>query len=185
MVENKKPQKSPAEPQAESVKEEAEQEIDLHSQASNIINKHVITAMGASLVPIPLFDLVALSSVQLKMLYSLTKLYEIPFSKNLGKSAIVSLLGGVMPTSAAMTLASLAKAVPGLGTATGVISVSVLGGATTYAIGSVFTQHFESGGTLLDFDPKKMREFFSNKLAEGKEVAVKLKPGKTQPSESN
>ena len=182
MVENKKPQQSPAEPQAESVGQVAEQEIDLHSQASNIINKHVITVMGASLVPIPLFDLVALSSVQLKMLYSLTKLYEIPFSKNLGKSAIVSLLGGVMPTSAAMTLASLAKAVPGLGTATGMISVSVLGGATTYAIGSVFTQHFESGGTLLDFDPKKMREFFSSKLKEGKEVAVKLKPGKTQSS---
>jgi uncharacterized protein (DUF697 family) len=52
--------------------------------------------MGASLVPVPLFDLLALSGVQLKMLHSLTKLYEVPFSKNLGKSSIASLLGGVM-----------------------------------------------------------------------------------------
>jgi len=43
----------------------------------------------------------------------------------------------------------------------------------------VFVQHFESGGTLLDFDPKKMREYFASKLAEGKEVAAKLKPTKT------
>jgi len=59
------------------------------------------------------------------------------------------------------------------------ISVLILGGATSYAIGSMFVQHFESGGTLLDFDPKKMREYFASKLAEGKEVAAKLKPTKT------
>jgi membrane protein YqaA with SNARE-associated domain len=82
------------------------------------------------------------------MLHSVAKLYEVPFSKNLGKSSIASLLGG----------------------------------ATTYAIGSVFAQHFESGGTLLDFDAKKMRSYFSNKLAEGKDVVANLKPGETQTS---
>ena len=179
MTQDEKPQESLAEPQPESTQETAETDIDLRSnQANNIIRNHVIGVMGATLVPIPLFDLVALTGVQVKMLHSLAKLYDVPFSKNLGKSLIVSLLGGVMPTSAAMTLASLAKAVPGLGTATGMISVSVFGGATTYAIGSVFMQHFESGGTLLDFDPKKMREYFAGKLEEGKEVAAKLKPGK-------
>jgi uncharacterized protein (DUF697 family) len=183
MVENQKPKKSPAEPPVEDVQEAAEQDLELRSsQAGNLIKKHVIVVMGASLVPFPLFDLLALTSVQLKMLHSLAKLYEVPFSKNLGKSAIVSLLGGVMPTSTAMTLASLAKAVPGLGTATGIITVSVLGGATTYAIGSVFAQHFESGGTLLDFDAKKMRAYFSSKLEEGKGVAADLKPGETPTS---
>ena len=181
MVESDKKNKSPAEPQPQNAQEAAELDLDLRSsQATNIVKKHVIVTMGAAMVPIPLFDLVALSGVQLKMLYSLTKLYEIPFSKNVGKSSIASLLGGVMPTSAAMTLASLAKAVPGLGTATGIISVSILGGATTYAIGSVFMQHFESGGTLLDFDPKKMREYFSTKMQEGKDLAANLKPDKTQ-----
>jgi uncharacterized protein (DUF697 family) len=179
MTQTEKPQPENVQELVE-VAEATEKDIDLRSsQAQNLINKHVIVVMGASLVPIPLFDLVALSGVQLKMLYSLAKLYEVPFSRNIGKSSIASLLGGVMPTSAAMTLASLAKAVPGLGTATGMISVSVLGGATTYAIGSVFMQHFESGGTMLDFDPKKMRAYFSGKLDEGKEVAAELKPSKT------
>ena len=144
-----------------------------HAQA--IVKNHVIGSMGISLVPIPLVDLVALSGIQIKMLHALARLYRVPFSENLGKSLIVSLVGGIMPTSTAMTLASLAKAIPGLGTATGMISVSVQGGATTYAIGNVFMQHFESGGTLLDFDPKTMRDYFASKLREGKQVATNLR----------
>ena len=147
-------------------------------EAQNIIKNHVIGSMGISLVPIPLVDLVALSGIQIKMLHSLARLYRIPFSENLGKSLIVSLVGGMMPTSTAMTLASLTKAIPGLGTATGMISVSVLGGATTYAIGNVFVQHFESGGSLLDFDPKQMRDYFATKLREGKQVATRLRQKK-------
>lgn len=145
------------------------------SEAANIVKSHVIGSMGISLVPIPLVDLVGLIGIQLKMLHSLARLYRVPFSENLGKSLIVSLVGGVMPTSTAMTLASLVKAVPGLGTATGMVSVTILGGATTYAIGHVFIQHFESGGTLLDFDPKSMRTYFKEKLQEGKQVASSLR----------
>lgn len=145
------------------------------NEANNVIRNHVLGSMGIALVPIPVVDLVALSGIQIKMLHSLAKLYRVPFSENLGKSLIVSLVGGVMPTSTAMTIASLAKVVPGLGTATGMVSVSVLGGATTYAIGSVFVQHFESGGTLLDFDPKKMRDYFTSKLQEGKRIATSLR----------
>lgn len=154
----------------------------LVSDANNIVKNHVIGAMGISLVPIPLVDLVGLVGIQLKMLHSLANHYRVPFSENLGKSLIVSLVGGVMPTSTAMTLASLVKAVPGLGTATGMVSVTILGGATTYAIGQVFIQHFESGGTLLDFDPKKMRGYFTLKLQEGKQVASSLRK-KTDRSE--
>ena len=143
------------------------------NEAHNIVKNHVLGAMGISLVPIPLVDLVALSGIQLKMLHSLANLYQVPFSENLGKSLIVSLVGGVMPTSTAITLASFTKALPVVGTATGMVSVSILGGSTTYAIGSVFIQHFESGGTLLDFNPKEMRDYFTNKFQEGKKVAAK------------
>ena len=152
-----------------------DEENERLGQAQAIVKNHVIGSMGISLVPIPLVDLVALSGIQIKMLHALARLYRVPFSENLGKSLIVSLVGGIMPTSTAMTLASLAKAIPGLGTATGMISVSVLGGATTYAIGNVFMQHFEFGGTLLDFDPKTMRDYFASKLREGKQVATNLR----------
>ncbi len=82
MVESDKKNKSPAGPQPENVQEAAELDLDLRSsQATNIVKKHVIVTMGASLVPIPLFDLVALTSVQLKMLYSLTSSTKSLFRK--------------------------------------------------------------------------------------------------------
>jgi uncharacterized protein (DUF697 family) len=169
---------TPASPEAdENEPMSAEQEIR-SQEAKNIIKNHVIGSMGISLVPIPLVDLLALTGIQLRMLHQLARLYRVPFSENLGKSLIISLVGGVMPTSTAITLASFVKAVPGLGTATGMVSVTLLGGATTYAVGSVFMQHFESGGTLLDFEPKAMREHFAKELRQGKQVAANLKKSK-------
>ena len=44
----------------------------------------------------------------------------------------------------------------------------VINGATTYAVGKVFTQHFESGGTFLTFDAAKVREYFETQFKEGK-----------------
>jgi hypothetical protein len=35
----------------------------------------------------------------------------------------------------------------------------VLSAGATFAIGKAFIQHFESGGTLLDFNPPDYREF--------------------------
>jgi hypothetical protein len=63
---------------------------------------------------------------------------------------------------------------PGVGTAAGVMSMSILGGAATYAIGKVFVQHFESGGTFLDFDPEAVREHFAAEFTKGKDVATSL-----------
>ncbi|MEZ5671856.1 MAG: hypothetical protein R3E08_05540 [Thiotrichaceae bacterium] len=51
-----------------------------------------------------------------------------------------------------------------------------MGGAATYAIDKVFVQHFESGGTFLDFDPEAVREHFAAEFAKGKDVAASLNP---------
>jgi lipoate-protein ligase A len=52
--------------------------------------------------------------------------------------------------------------------------MSAIGGAATYAIGRVFIQHFESGGTFLDFNPEKVREYFKEQFERGKGVASEL-----------
>lgn len=149
------------------------------SNSNNTIKNYVIASMAAALVPIPLFDLVALTGIQLKMLHSLSKAYNIKFTSNLGKSLISALLGSVIPLSGGLSAASAAKGVPGVGTAAGVMSMSILGGAATYAIGKVFVQHFESGGTFLDFDPEAVREHFAAEFAKGQEIATSLNSNKT------
>ena len=40
------------------------------------------------------------------------------------------------------------------------ITNTAFGAASTYAVGQIFIQHFESGGTLLTFDPERVRAHY-------------------------
>jgi uncharacterized protein (DUF697 family) len=144
-------------------------------EANEIVTNHVTASLVVALVPIPIVDLIGLTGIQLKMLYSLSKLYNVQYSANLGKELIAALLGGAIPTGTGITIASLAKSIPGWGTASSILSVFVLGGASTYAIGKVFIQHFESGGTFLNFDPAAVREHFAAEFERGKQRVTELK----------
>jgi len=50
----------------------------------------------------------------------------------------------------------------------GGVAVSLAGATATYALGRVFTQHFDQGGTLLDFDPISSREYFEKEYERGR-----------------
>jgi uncharacterized protein (DUF697 family) len=58
-----------------------------------------------------------------------------------------------------MGAASALKTVPLLGMIASAFVMPVLSAGATYAIGKAFVQHFESGGTLLDFNPPDYKEF--------------------------
>jgi hypothetical protein len=62
-----------------------------------------------------------------------------------------------------------------IGVMSAFVAIPGLAAAFTYAVGKVFVQHFASGGTFLDFDPKKVREHFAREFEEGKIVATKVK----------
>lgn len=151
-------------------------------EANSLIKNYVIASLGLGLVPIPLADLGGLMALQIKLVHGLAKHYEVPFKENIGKSLITSLLSGGGAIIGVMGLGSLAKAIPVLGTLGGGASVAITGGAVTYAVGQAFVKHFESGGTLLNFDPKKMRDLFKRKLKEGEGVAQDLKGGTAAPA---
>jgi len=132
--------------------------------AESIINQYMLGAIAVGLIPIPLVDLVALSALQLKMLHRLANLYGIPFSTNRGNALIAALLGGGVSFSFSRNLASLVKGLPVYGQVTSMISLSIFGGASTYAIGRVFMQHFESGGTFLTFDPQQVSDYYAEQF---------------------
>jgi len=146
--------------------------VNRASNAHNTVKSYMIAAMGAGLIPLPLFDLAAISAIQLKMIHSISNHYEVKFSQNIAKSLISSLVGGGMTLTTAAPIASLTKAIPFIGHASGIISVTVIAGALTYAIGKIFIEHFESGGTFLDFDPETMRAHFQELYEEGKTLAA-------------
>lgn len=164
-------------------KDEVVEKIDLSrlDTANDLVKKWMWWTMGAGLIPVPFVDLAAVSGVQLKMLSDLSKLYDVRFSENKGKAIISALLGSVVPNSlAAGGIGSMLKMIPLVGTIIGGVSMSLFSGAATYAIGKSFIQHFESGGTFLDFDPVKVKEYFNTQFEEGKVVAKEMEESKAK-----
>ncbi|MDM8560646.1 DUF697 domain-containing protein [Candidatus Parabeggiatoa sp. HSG14] len=143
-------------------------------KTSVVIRNYVASSMATALIPVPLLDLVAISSLRLKMLKALAILYGIEFSRKIGDFLITTLLGGIMPLSIISPIASTLKIIPGIGQTSGMLTLPILEGAATYAIGKIFVRHFESGGTLRDFDPKKAKKSFASEFKEGQRVAAEL-----------
>lgn len=146
-------------------------------QARRIVNRHMWFTMGVGLLPFPLVDIAGISALQLRMLHVLAQHYDIPFSRDIGKEIISSLLGSIVPGSLTVTLGSAVKMVPVVGQLVGSLSMPIFAGAATYAIGKVFIQHFESGGTFLDFEPAEVREHFRQEFARGQDLASGMHEG--------
>ncbi len=145
--------------------------------AQEIVQTSMYCAMGVGIIPVPVFDFVAVTVVQLDMLRRLCKLYEVKFMEGKGKNILGALVGGGFSSTLSPVVASLVKLIPLVGSTLGALSMPVLAGSSTYAVGKVFIQHFESGGTFLNFDPKAVKEFYAEQLKEGSVVAAaKPKP---------
>ena len=135
----------------------AQQEID---KAKAVIHKHVIAAAAAGAVPIPGVDLALLTGAQLNMVRRLAQIYGVEFKPERGRALVVAFVGSIAPLASA----SVVKAIPLLGTLVGGVSWLALAGASTYAVGKVFIQHFESGGTLLTLDSEKVMDYYREQL---------------------
>jgi uncharacterized protein (DUF697 family) len=144
-------------------------------QARTIVKNYMWWSMGAGLIPVPFVDLVAVSGVQLKMLAEVSKVYGVEFQENRGKAAVAALIGYVVPSSLSFgAVGSLLKAIPLVGQIVGAPSMALFCGASTYALGKVFIQHFASGGTFLSFDPATVKEHFQKEFEAGAKLAADL-----------
>ncbi len=147
---------------------------ELSEKAADIVKNHSYLAGGLGFIPVPGIDIASVGAAQIRMLYKLCKLYEVPFAQETMKATVGSLIGGTLPfVIATSSVGSALKAVPFLGTALGIATMPALSLAATLALGRVFTSHFESGGTLLNLDVEKMRAHFLAEFEKAKgETAV-------------
>lgn len=140
-------------------------------EADTIIRNHVIWSMGAGLIPVLVADIFAVSALQLDMIRQMCRAYDIDFQETQGKAIVTSLTSS---TLARVGAGSVLKLIPGVGSLLGGATVSVFAGASTYALGEVFKKHFESGGTVLDFDPGRLKKYYKESFEKGKKVARKM-----------
>jgi uncharacterized protein (DUF697 family) len=127
--------------------------------AAKLVDRFSIWSGVAGLVPVPVVDVLAVGGLQLQMLRRLSQIYGVEFSENRGKALIAALAGCMIPATSGMGAASALKAIPVVNILAAGFVMPVLSAGATYAIGKAFVQHFESGGTLLDFNPPDYREF--------------------------
>jgi uncharacterized protein (DUF697 family) len=133
--------------------------------AMQVANRYMLYTGGAGLIPIPLFDMAAIAALQVKMLSELAKCYNLTLDKDRGKSLVTAVIGGALPTSVGYgAVGSFLKRLPVVGPIIGVFTVSAFAAASTYAVARVFIQHFESGGTFLDFKPEEVRAHYVAEL---------------------
>jgi uncharacterized protein (DUF697 family) len=141
-------------PETETAAAEAQR-----AAAEKVVERYSMYSGAAGLIPVPGVDLATVGGVQIQMLRRLSKIYDVPFSSNLGKSLIAALAGALVPAASGMGAVSLVKSVPVAGTIVAVMAMPTLSAGATYAIGLAFIEHFASGGTLLDFNPPDYRAF--------------------------
>jgi uncharacterized protein (DUF697 family) len=142
--------------------------------ADSIIKNHMIWAMGAGLIPIPIADIMAVSAIQLDMIRQLARVYDVDFKHTEGKAYIATLTS----SSIARLGARAVKFIPGVGSILGGVTMAALSGGSTYAIGEVFKKHFETGGTFLDFDPERLKKYYTEKFEKGKEMVAEYQKSK-------
>lgn len=132
----------------------------------------MIWSMGAGFIPFPLADLFTVGAIQLDLIRQLCKIYEIDFKEEEGKAIVTSLTSSMIAKIGARTAIKL---IPGIGTIIGGVTMSVLSGASTYAVGKAFQTHFEKGGTILDIDLNRLKKVYQEKFEKGKEEAKHYK----------
>jgi uncharacterized protein (DUF697 family) len=128
--------------------------------AEAIVRKYVLFTSGAGLISVGLpgvgftgvIDLLLIPVLQLRMLQSLGSLYGVSFTEEWGKNIIATLVGTVTSRSLATRTLPIV----------GIFAAPASNAAATYALGTVFITHFESGGTLLNFSPEKLKGYFAD-----------------------
>ena len=130
-------------------------------QARHLLHYHTALSSTVGVLPLPLLDMLAVSALQLNLIRDLSRLYGVDFSSQRAKAGIAALLSGAQT---GLVVSSIFKYVPVVGYAIASIPAAAAVGGVTYAVGKVFIYHFELGGTLLDFDAGKLKEYFKTQL---------------------
>jgi uncharacterized protein (DUF697 family) len=138
--------------------------------ADQTIDSHVLWAMGAGAIPLPILDVVAVSAIQLNMYKELCMLYQSDYNEAFAKNIISAITGATL----AKIGASFLKSIPVIGTLLGGMPMVVLSGTSTYAMGQVFKKHLEIGEMMSAFSFENAQKIYDDAFSKGKSYVEEL-----------
>jgi uncharacterized protein (DUF697 family)/predicted GTPase len=129
-------------------------------------------AASAAALPVPVVDLVLLSSIQTRMVYHLAQLYGQPLSAQRFLE-IASTLG--LGMLARQGTRMLIKCIPYFGSILGSVASGALGGASTFALGKAFCYYYQAVHQGHVPKTEELRRYYREQLTQA-EKAWKGKP---------
>lgn len=122
--------------------------VQRRRKATAIVERYANGSMIGGAIPIPLVNATAITTLMVRMVKSLSELYDVPFERNRVRAVVIALMGGALPTGfATIATSTLTYFVPGLNLF-GLAISSITSGAYARSIGQLFIEHFENGASL-------------------------------------
>ena len=108
-----------------------------HAQKATLAYSGAVAA--AAIIPLPIADSIIMTAIQISMMAHITVCFGV--SSRLNYKNIIAGLGGPLAGAFIGTnIASWLKAIPGVGTLTGMVIGASVGAPITYALGTVYTR---------------------------------------------
>lgn len=117
-------------------------------RAIAIVERYANYSAVGGAIPVPLANAAALTAILVRMVKSLSAVYDVPFERSRTRSIIIGLMGGALPTGlATIATTTITYFVPGYNLL-GLAVSSVTSSAYARSIGQLFIEHFESGSPI-------------------------------------
>jgi uncharacterized protein (DUF697 family) len=131
-------------------------------EALKTVERYSKIAAGVGLLPTFVLNFAAVLAVQIMMVSKIAKMFHVSNDKERIRRSILTLIGSVLTSSVGHGIGLAAASIPAVlaGTVLSFVVAPALAYSLTSALGRVFVMHFQSGGTLLTFDPKLVRAHF-------------------------
>jgi uncharacterized protein (DUF697 family) len=131
-------------------------------EALKTVDRYSKIAAGVGLLPTFVLNFAAVLAVQITMVSKIAKIFHVSNDKERIRRSILTLLGSVLTSSVGHGVGLAVASIPAAlaGTVLSFVLAPALAYSLTSALGRVFVMHFQSGGTLLTFDPRLVRAHF-------------------------
>lgn len=127
------------------------------SSAMQIVYRYMALSAGAALIPLAGADTLVLAGVHVALIKQLCDHYEVDFSEHTARNVLIAVAASILPGTLGSILGRrILRLLPWTSAFLGWTLMSAGSAAFSYGIGKLFIRHFETGGTLLSFDVRRM-----------------------------
>lgn len=142
----------------------------LQRQAQDIVRQHVLFCASSTWIPNPIASSMVVTTLQLKMIAEISRLYGVHFEHDKGRALVASAAGGVLSYFLSKNPVTttvrdfLMATVPTIAIPLRMFTGPAIMAAYTYILGNAFVRHYHGGGNYLNFNWPAFRYELAAKL---------------------